>query len=150
MDPRIEQVAQAVPAFSPALLQLVEDYDRTFSHHPLPSRGNSDRCAGCLVSPELDELLFTQELELSTAAHWLSGATNLLICAAAGMSIGCGLNYSSPEDFARQYPAMIQHGYDTGYSTMGMAQRKAPPQLRWGFLGLSSLPPLPRLARCVD
>jgi hypothetical protein len=49
------------------------------------------------------------------------------------MSIGCGLNYTSEEDFAKQYPGMLQHGYTTGYSTMGMA--RSPEHLKWGFLG---------------
>ncbi len=71
------------------------------------------------VPPEYEELLSTHYAELSAAAAFIQSADSVLVCAAAGMSIGCGLNYSSEADFAKNYPALLQYGFTTGYSTMG-------------------------------
>jgi hypothetical protein len=84
------------------------------------------------ATDEIDQVIATYATEIGAAAKFIHDADAVLICAAAGMSIGCGLNYTSEEDFKRQYPAYIQHGYTTGYSTMGMA--RSPEALRWGFL----------------
>jgi hypothetical protein len=54
--------------------------------------------------------------ELQAAAQWLAEAEDVIVIGAAGMSIGCGLNYSDPADFKKQYPALLQYGVKTGVS----------------------------------
>jgi NAD-dependent SIR2 family protein deacetylase len=55
----------------------------------------------------------------ATAKAILAEADRIVVSAGAGISASGGLNYVSPEFFARHYPAFAKRGYRTIWETMG-------------------------------
>ena len=77
--------------------------------------------------------MYTED-DIIASAHWLAEAKHVLVVAGAGMSAGCGVDYTSPEQFARLYPGMLQHGFNTAYECVGLIAEGEPERLLWGYL----------------
>lgn len=69
---------------------------------------------------------------LQQAQSWLHGADYLIISAGAGLSAATGLDYTSPDLFAKHFPAFLPLGLRHLYDVFGFSQWASPAQ-KWGY-----------------
>jgi len=85
------------------------------------------------LSTEEEKLLNKYRKLLAIVSYWIQESDHVLIVAAAGMSIGSGINYGSEEDFKKFYPGMLQYGYTTAYQCMAL-RYEVTMDIAWGYL----------------
>ncbi|KAL4913614.1 hypothetical protein BDW62DRAFT_220585 [Aspergillus aurantiobrunneus] len=69
---------------------------------------------------------------IATARSWLQEANYLMISAGAGLSAATGLDYTSPDLFAKHFPAFLPLGLRRLYEVFGFTRWKSPAQ-KWGY-----------------
>ncbi|ABV35924.1 phosphatase [Shewanella sediminis HAW-EB3] len=68
---------------------------------------------------------------ISTAKAWLEESEFILFSAGAGMTAAAGINYADTALFKREYPAMLQYGFNAQYELIGFDNWT--PDLQWGY-----------------
>ncbi|KAL2824246.1 hypothetical protein BDW59DRAFT_180324 [Aspergillus cavernicola] len=69
---------------------------------------------------------------VATARAWLQEADYLIITAGAGLSAATGLDYTSPDLFAKHFSAFLPLGLRRLYDAFGFDRWKSPAQ-KWGY-----------------
>lgn len=69
---------------------------------------------------------------LERARQWLRSADAVVVNAGAGLSASDGLDYTSTELFAREFPGFLKYGFRTLYSVFGYSSWPTE-QNRWGY-----------------
>ncbi|KAL4898980.1 hypothetical protein BDW74DRAFT_171824 [Aspergillus multicolor] len=107
---------------------LQKDFD--LYNAKMQSLGLND--ASTKVLPALPAAAPNPSTSMSTARSWLNEADYLIISAGAGLSAATGLDYTSPDLFAKYFPAFLPLGLRRLYDVFGFNGWKSPLQ-KWGY-----------------
>ncbi|KAF2265254.1 A1pp-domain-containing protein [Lojkania enalia] len=69
---------------------------------------------------------------IESARQWIQEADYLIISAGAGLSASDGLDYTSSSLFAKHYPALLKHGLNRLYDTIGFSSWPSA-AVKWGY-----------------
>lgn len=70
-------------------------------------------------------------LELIKARKWISSSECIFFTSGAGLTAAAGINYSDKTLFAREFPAMLQYGFEAQYQIIGF--NGWPAEIQWGY-----------------
>ena len=96
--------------------QIAGSIDREVQVMPIPPKPPSPA-----ISPAVKQ-----------AQSWLHDADYLIISAGAGLSAATGLDYNSPDLFAKYFPAFLPLGLKKLYDVFGFTKWRSPAQ-KWGY-----------------